>query len=353
VANELKKEGAVYFVERNRVGMHRLEMKQVEPNVFVLTPYFWMHYKVRYRTQGLNEAYHNWLLTRIQALHVPFDLVLNFDFTAPAVTAFFDNVIFYSVDDNVGFGNFNPAFINRYHTHTEKLAAQNAKMCIVTSDYMHSKLTPHNPLTHVVPLGAPPVTFGDIRPPRKKEGAPVLGLVGYLDSNLDYTLLGTLLEKYKVVFIGPANKSNRKRLSRYPNAVLAGTKTGDDLYRCLQEVDVCIAPYDESKINKGATPNKMWLYLAMGKPAVVTNIPNIRNWHFEDKLVYKCDNADFVATCMQAFTDDTIELVHKRIELSKQNSWSSRINRVKELYSQRQVLSEHITLASSDQIVLS
>ncbi|RYY94010.1 MAG: glycosyltransferase [Chitinophagaceae bacterium] len=171
-----------------------------------------------------------------------------------------------------------------------------------------------------------------MRPPRPRGGTPVLGLVGYLDSNLDYGLLEGLLQEFIIHFIGPVSPANRERLGRFPHARFLGVKTGEALYEALQEVDVCIAPYDERVINKGATPNKLWLYLAMGKPAVVTNIPNIRSWKFEPGTVYKCANEEFIDACHRAYHEDNALLAGKRVALSQSNSWEERVRTIKQLY---------------------
>jgi hypothetical protein len=335
VAQELVKDGVVYFVEKNRTGRPRIEVRAVAPNLFVITPYFWIDYRVRYRTPGINEAYHNWLLRSIKDLGVHFDMVFCFDYTAPAIHRYFDNVIFYAVDDNVGFGKFNPFFVNRYHTRTEREVASRSRLCIVSSEYMGEKIRRYNPETHVVLLGAPQINYTPDTSRRERKGLPVLGLVGYLDSNMDYELIDLLLLHFEIHFIGPASEANRKRLSQSPNAKLLGPKTGEELYRCLQDVDACIAPYDVRLLNKGATPNKLWLYLAMGKPAIVTEMPNTRNWRFEEGLVYQCSNDRFLECCQQAVRDDKEQLARKRIELARANSWEARMETVRRLYHEK------------------
>jgi hypothetical protein len=332
VANELKKDGVLYFVERNKTGRPRIELRKVEDNVVIITPYFPMLYKARYRTMGLNEIYNNWLLKKIKALEIDFEMVISFDYTAPAINKYFDNVIFYCADDNVGFGNFNPFFINKYHALTEKKVAEKAKVCIVTSDYMGNKISCYNANTHVIPLGAPQIDFNDIKAPRKNKDVPTLGIVGYLDYNLDMDLLYQLLEKFPTIFIGPVSEANKQKLARFKNAQFVGPKTGKELYECLDQADVCIAPYDVTKLNKGATPNKLWLYLALGKPSVVTNMPNINSWHFEQGLAYKCTNDIFIDRCIQAYRDDTYDLALKRVEFAKANSWRNRVEKMKEIF---------------------
>ncbi|GAB4091710.1 glycosyltransferase family protein [Flaviaesturariibacter terrae] len=335
VAHELKKEGAVYFVEKNRTGRPRVEVHEAEPNVFVITPYYWIDYRVRYRTPLVNETYHNWLLREVRALGVDFELVISFDYTAPGIHRFFDNVIFYCADDNVGFGNFNPYLVNLYHTRTERLVASKARLCVVTSEYMGGKIGRYNPATHVVPLGAPEIDYEVSFDRPKRSGLPVLALVGYLDNNLDFELVDELLDNYIIHFIGPANAANRERLGRHENARMLGPKTGKELYDAIQEADACIAPYDLRRLNKGATPNKLWLYLAMGKPAILTDMPNIRNWEFGEGLVYKCRKENFLDSCRRALAEDSPERSKQRIQVARGNSWEARVRQIKQLYYQQ------------------
>ncbi len=333
VANELKEDGVVYFVETNKVGKPRIELRKAEDNVVVITPYFPVVYKARYRTPVLNEIYHKWLLKKIKQLEVDFDIVVTFDYTAPGIHDYFDNVLFYCVDDNVGSGNFNPFFINYYHTRTEAAVARKAKVCICSSDYMGKKIGAYNPNTYVVPLGAPQIDVGGLQLKEKQDQLPTLGLVGYLDQkNVDMNLICQLMEKFRLIFIGPVSEVNKEKLAIYPNAEFVGPKTGEALYDSLRRADVCIAPYDPAKLNKGATPNKLWLYLALGKPCVVTNMPNIANWDLGDKLVYRCENKDFIQRCLDAYCDDNPELALARVELARNNSWKHRVEQVKNLF---------------------
>lgn len=332
VSNELKNDGVVYFVERNKVGRPRIEVKRAEDNIVVITPYFPVLYKVRYRTPLLNEVYHNWLLKQIKLLKIEFEFVVSFDYTAPAIHRFFNNVIFYCADDNVGFGNFNPFFINQYHTRTEKLVAKGAKLCVCTSEYMGKKIGNYNANTHVIPLGAPVIDYDNIQPPDTSKPLPVLGLVGYLDSNLDMQLLYEILDKFHTIFIGPVSDANRKKLARFNKAEFVGPKTGEALHKELSRADVCIAPYDPAKLNNGATPNKMWLYLALGKPSVITNMPNIVNWDLGEKLVYRCNNKDFIQCCIDAYKNDSYAHAMQRQQLARNNSWKNRIETMKALY---------------------
>lgn len=332
IANELKQEGKVYFVERNKIGWPHIKISQAEENVFVITPYFPLDYRYRYRLGVINSIYHKWLLSRIKGLNLSFEMVISFDYTAPAIHNYLNNFVFYCADDNVGYGNFNPVWVNNYHTRTERLVAEKAVACIVTSDYMHSKISKYNPKTFVVPLGAPSVSIDLPKISDKKDALPTLGLVGYLDSNMDEYLLEQILQKFNTIVIGPAKRKTSELIRKYPKARFVGAKTGKELYETLLKADVCIAPYDPRKLNKGATPNKLWLYLALGKPAVVTNMPNIESWEFPENVVYKCDNKQFIDLCIKAYKDDNAGLAYRRTQIAKDSTWAKRVERIKEIY---------------------
>jgi exopolysaccharide biosynthesis WecB/TagA/CpsF family protein len=332
VAYEFAKDGVVYFIERSVTGSRGISIKKMPDNVIVITPSYPINYKMRYRVKAINENYHKWLLSEIKLWNIDFEMVINFDYTATAINRYFDNVIFYSADDNVGFGKFNPGFINRYHKQAEQQVAEGAKICIATSEYMKHKISAFNKYTYLVPLGAPVIRNLKLPEIKNQDKLPVLAIAGYLDSNLDHNLLEKLLAEFKIIFIGPVNKKNSARLKQYPNAVFAGIKTGDALYECILQADVCIAPYDISKINKGATPNKLWLYLALGMPSVITSMPNIENWVFEDKLVYICNNNVFVEKCIEAHQGNNKNIVRSRVKMAEENTWYQRVKLVKEIF---------------------
>jgi glycosyltransferase involved in cell wall biosynthesis len=330
VANVIKKNGIVYFVERSRIGLPKMAVTQVEKTVFTITPYYPVDYRIRYRTPGLNELYHNWLLKKIKQLDIEFEIVLTFDHTSHPVNYFFQNVIYYCGDDFIGNAKVSLPWINAFHKRIEKKLAEGVKLVIVTSEYLYSRHIQYNKNTHLVPLGAPAIE----QPFAYKASThktPVLGIVAFLNRRMPLGLFDGLLKKFKIIFIGPAAAEITARFAGNANAVFTGIKKGAELYDCLADVDVCIAPYAEQKINKGVTPNKLWLYLALGKPCVVTDIPNIRNWNFEDGLVYKCSNAAFAETCEKAFLENGETLSLKRVALAKENSWDNRVRQILEL----------------------
>ncbi len=332
VTNELKKKGVVYFVERNRIGKPRIELTKVEENVILISPYFYVDYRIRYRAPGLNEIYYKWLFKKIKALDLDFEIVFTFDHTSHLIDGFYNNVIYYCSDDHIGNGKFNPFFVNTYHRKTERLLTGKVKMCITTADYLYEKLKQYNKNTHLVHLGSPPIDPSLVSYKTNVAPVPELAIVAYLDKRMPLDLLDKIIDRFPLIFIGPCDANIKKRYFNKANANFVGIKKGKELFDIINSVDVCIAPYDEPKLNKGVTPSKLFLYLAFGKPAVVTEIRNIRNWDFGNKILYKTNNEDFVQKISDAYTENTLELFNKRIELARLNSWENRVDDILKLY---------------------
>jgi hypothetical protein len=332
IANELKSKGTVYFVERSKTGLPNVTIRQVEKHIYVISPTFPVDYRIRYRTPILNEIYHEWLLKNIKRKNIIFEVVLTFDHTSYRITKHFKNVIYYCGDDFIGNAKIKLAVVNKYHSAIEKRLAASVKLCIVTSEFLLSKFIDINSNTYIVPLGAPTVTSNYLNFKRNKKELPVLGLVAFINRRLPIVLMDELLKRFKILLIGPADEVIIQRYIHNKNAEFVGEKIDGELYHALDRVDVCIAPYDEEVVNKGLTPNKLWLYAALGKPCVVTDVPNIKNWHFEEGVIYKTKNQDFLETCSRAYNEDNILLFDKRVKVAKANSWSKKVDEIINIY---------------------
>ena len=137
------------------------------------------------------------------------------------------------------------------------------------------------------------------------------------------------IENVELHLIGPIKDDFLEHIVQRDKVIAHGVMTGDPLSIKLLEMDVAIAPYYMDDPNTGRTPNKMWQYLATGKPAVITNLPNVRHWEFPKGTVYKANNDDeFVSFIKQAFLDDTMELIKERINIAANNSWSKRVDQL-------------------------
>jgi glycosyltransferase involved in cell wall biosynthesis len=316
----------VIFISANYIGFPYLHSKQISDNLKVIIPYFPLDFRIRIRIPILNRIYQIWLFKQLKKKYNDY-CVVNFDFTARYMFRYFKQVIYYCNDDHVGLSyRLNARWIAQYHEVSEKLVAKQSGFCVGTSTYLVEKLKQVNDRTFEIRLGAPSIDFNLVH--FKKQYSPVIhvGFVGFLET-IDKKLINFLFSSEDIHFtlIGPFKPKTRDSLKKYKNIRITGQLTGDDLYKEVSRFDVGIIPYNVNSIID-RTPNKLWLYLALGIPVVISNITGIMNWVFPEKFVYLSNNDnEFYEKIHQAYEENNSELSKKRTEFAHANSWDNRI----------------------------
>lgn len=335
VAQALTRHGPVLFVEKNRVGPPGLSTTEVSAGLTLLTPSWPLDYRLRYRLPGINEAYQDWLLGRLKREH-PEPLVICFDHSASRLSRHYPDYVYFCNDDFVGNSRLRIPLVTRYHTYTEGIVASRARLVVATSIHLADKLRRLNPNTHEIRLGAPTVTddFIAAHEPPHRPGRRVLGLLGFIDHRVPTDVLNRLLAQpdTELVLIGPMAPGFMDRFAASDRVRHLGVLTGDDLYAALCEIDIGLAPYDLALSNRGTTPNKLWHYLAVGKPVVVTDLPNIADWTFPPGCVYRAaDETAFVDRVRQAHDEDGPDKQAARIAFARENTWEQRVKTLLDL----------------------
>jgi hypothetical protein len=329
VARALARHGDVIFISRNKKGIPRVSERVVEDGITLIEPTWPVDYRFRYRLPGINELYLVWLLNHLRERY-PDAQVITFDHSAGILNRYFPDYIYVCNDDMIGNSSISFKLADQYHRHTEKQVASHAKAIVATSQYLVDKLLSLNPNTHEMLLGAPTVTDSQLAdfPKREKRNGPHIGLVGFIGRRTPKSLLIQLLEikGSTLSLVGPIEAGFMEGFSGQDRVCATGVITGEKLARIIAGFDVAIAPYNLDFINKGGTPNKLWQYLAVGRPAVVTKLPNMANWSFPDGCVYVAeDESDFVKLVRQAYAEDSEELVARRISVARENTWDKKI----------------------------
>jgi glycosyltransferase involved in cell wall biosynthesis len=197
---------------------------------------------------------------------------------------------------------------------------------IVTSDALKDKFSQHNGKVYQIKLGAPNVEQETELTFSKNQNIKV-AFVGFLSKTNDLKVFLKLLsEGVDINLFGSIKSAEVEKFIKHKNFHYHGVVTGNDLYKELNKCDVGIAPYSKKEVNSGGTPNKLWLYLAVGLPVVVTNLSTIKKWTFPDRSVYRSeDNSDFSELVNFAYQENSVELFNSRIEFARINSWDSRM----------------------------
>lgn len=217
-----------------------------------------------------------------------------------------------------------------------------------------------NPNVHVFPFGVNLDAFtpaaeeeGGARDPSRRsvsgtgepEGAaavarlpkPVIGYVGGLHRHVDFALLRAMAEArphWSWVLVGSL-QTEVGELAALPNVHLLGQKPHAELAAYMRHFDVCIVPYVNSVYTATVVPTKINEYLAMGKPVVSTDLPTVREFNDEHRVLLTAttDPADFLSAVERALRlpRDAETLAHRR-RVAALGDWQARFEQMCALF---------------------
>lgn len=137
-------------------------------------------------------------------------------------------------------------------------------------------------------------------------------------------LLSSVLPNASLVLVGPIlSQSVRTKLNdKLPaNVHWLGEKKYTELPRYVHSADVCIIPFLKNDLTSGLNPNKLYEYLACGKPIVVMD--------YSDEIISLSSHI-FVATTRDEFIAKTTEALNSNINtdslrtIARENSWKKK-----------------------------
>ena len=156
--------------------------------------------------------------------------------------------------------------------------------------------------------------------------SPIIGYIGTLGKVLDQELICTLADQcmdFTIVLIGP-EYVNLDLLKEKNNIVFLGTKSHDQLPYYIKGFDVGIVPYICNDFTVGVYPSKLNEYLAMGIPAVSTNLREVRDMY--SKAVIIANNTEKFIEAVKSSMLEVGNSQKQRIAVAKENSWECRFS---------------------------
>lgn len=238
---------------------------------------------------------------------------------------------------------------------SEEQVFQVADLVFVTSEKLRQRASQFTDQVHVFPFGVKFETFEQVR--RGDDGVPddlrtfssgpIIGYVGGVHQWVDQELLvhlATAMPQLHFVLIGPI-QTDTSRLAQCPNVHLLGGRPHADVPRYIKGFQIGMIPYRLSDYTSHVYPTKLNEYLAMGIPVVATNLLEIRRFNTEyGPVVSVAQSAgEFVQAIEQALTHITPEVVQRRIDVSRENSWKTRVERMSGLMEQHLALRQQAT----------
>ncbi len=216
----------------------------------------------------------------------------------------------------------------------EDKVIRRADCCFVHSTPLFEKFRSRHKNVHVL---LPGHEFNLDRPPepgnlqRHKKKQISVCYMGYIDKriSLEWLLEVVSHERLSLYLIGPVKDTiDLLPLYEFSNFEMISPFEGEALQSVLQSMDVCVIPFDiKLEVVKACTPNKLFQYIACGKPVVISNMNHLIE--LPDKFIYVANSAkEFVECIVKAHNEDCDELITQRIELARQNSWDTRGNQL-------------------------
>ncbi len=160
----------------------------------------------------------------------------------------------------------------------------------------------------------------------------VVGYVGNLNRTMDEDLLEHVISCYPevdFVLIGHfENKKSGEIITRlqntYSNFQFLGERNYMDIPGCIDKFDVLISFKKNDYTTAGGDSQKIYEYLATGKPIVTLPVPPADR--FPDLMYVASDKFEFAEYLRKALDEDDRELREKRKKAAQANSWSKRVD---------------------------
>ena len=163
---------------------------------------------------------------------------------------------------------------------------------------------------------------------------PVIGYVGGIHRFFDVEMLVAMARArpdWSWVLVGPIQISPRA-LKQIPNVHLAGPKSHEDLPDYISGFDVGIVPYIFNGYTATVVPTKINEYLAMGKPVVSTDLPEVSTLNGKHGVIIITSPnrpVEFVASIERALLSPGEEaIINRRLTVAALNDWEGRFERM-------------------------
>ncbi len=134
---------------------------------------------------------------------------------------------------------------------------------------------------------------------------PVLGYFGSIDARLDYALIDALAAAdpdWSVVMVGPVQGVSPEHLPRRANIFWIGKRPYGEMPDYAFGFQVCIAPFTVNDATRHQRPVKINEYVMAGRPAVCTDLPEIRR-DFGERVAVAASTEEFIAACHRALDE--------------------------------------------------
>jgi len=155
---------------------------------------------------------------------------------------------------------------------------------------------------------------------------PIIGWFGDMsDKTSDLALVeyaAKRLPDMSFVFVGPIS-ADVSRLRQYTNVYFLGPKPYEQVPFYGKEFDVAIMPWNRNKWIEFCSPVKTKEYLALGKPIVSIDYPELKSYH--DVVYVSTDYDQFVGNIRKGLKENNPHLKISRQEKVRNETWDNKV----------------------------
>jgi glycosyltransferase involved in cell wall biosynthesis len=219
----------------------------------------------------------------------------------------------------------------------EQWLLEEADLVFATSNSLYERAVVHNANVHLIPAGVnldrfpePPNSSGQSPADLAAIPKPRICYFGQIDDRLDQDIVARVAQSVpgsSLVLLGPI-RTDISALLQISNVHWLGSKPHVELASYLAGMDVLIMPYQLNDYTRAIYPAKLHECLAMGKPLVTTDLPEVRPFHHVVRMARDAD--EFLQHIREALAEDDKVVRAQRRRVAEANSWPSRYEMIAE-----------------------
>jgi hypothetical protein len=263
---------------------------------------------------------------------------IEYTFLLNTIKSMGTKIIYDCVDELSGFSGADVPMISK----EEREIASNSSIIITTSEVLRQRLSKLNSNCFCIPNAVDFTHFTETAKTGQRIAEverlrnPIIGYIGAISEWFDVELvckLADLHPEYSILLVGPL-KYGLEKFKQHSNITLLGAKKYQIIPKYLSYMDVCLIPFKINKLTSAVNPIKLYEYLALGKPVVSTNLPDVRANVSELVYIGKNDQ-DFIRKVEDAVGErkkpESQSIIKRRIEFAQNNSWEKRVDTIEKL----------------------
>lgn len=222
----------------------------------------------------------------------------------------------------------------------EEKVIKRADLVFTTSRKLYEHCASINKETHLFPSGINIDDYDnarenaiDIPDTMRNIRRPIVGYVGGLHKWVDMELLKRFAlarKNVSIVLIGP-KQTDLCGIDKLDNVFILCAKKSCDLPKFIKFFDAGIIPYRITKYTDHVYPRKINEYLAMGKPVISTEIPEVVELDREkggDFIYFIKNERDLKLAMDRILKGESSDLKNKRVAVANENSWVAKIEKM-------------------------